>query len=87
MTEATTPTTSASRTIEPSTCRREAPSMRRVASSRVRWAIVIERELAMTKEPTNSAMPPNASRNVCRKVMNSFVPSASSSATCWPVLT
>ena len=49
-------------------CRREAPIVRSVANSRVRWAIVIDSELAITKAPTNSAMPPKASRNVCRKL-------------------
>ena len=75
--EATIPTTSASTMIEPSTCRLEAPSVRSVASSRVRCAIVIESEFAMTNAPTKSAMPPNASRKPWRNVMNSFVSSAS----------
>ena len=66
--------------IEPSTWRREPPSVRRVANSRVRWAIVIESEFAITKLPTKSAMPAKASRKPCRKVMNSFVSAASSSA-------
>ena len=60
--EAIVPTTSASTMIERSTCRRLAPSVRSVASSRVRCAIVIESEFAITKLPTKSAMPPNASR-------------------------
>ena len=47
---------------EKRTCRRDAPSVRSVASSRVRCAIVIERELKMTKAPTKSAITPNASR-------------------------
>ena len=47
---------------EPITWRRDAPSVRSVASSRVRWAMVIERVLKITKPPTNRAMPPNASR-------------------------
>ena len=38
------------------TCHRDAPSVRSVASSRVRCAIVIESELAITNAPTNSAM-------------------------------
>ena len=49
-------------TIEPRTWRREAPSVRSVANSRVRWAIVIESEFAITKAPTKSAMPAKASR-------------------------
>ena len=65
--------------IEPSTCRRDAPSVRSVASSRVRCAIVIESEFAITNEPTKSAIPPNASRKPWRNVMNSFVSSASAS--------
>ena len=77
ITEATVPTTSASTKIDVSTCRRDAPSVRSVASSRVRWAIVIDSELAMTKAPTKRAIPPKASRKPWRKVMNSFVSSAS----------
>ena len=53
---------SASTMIEPSTWTREAPSVRSVANSRVRWAIVIESELTITKLPTKSAMPAKASR-------------------------
>ena len=55
--------TAVSSSTERSTCRREAPSVRRVASSRVRWATVIEIVLKITNAPTNSEMPPNASRN------------------------
>ena len=80
MIDAIVPTTSDSITIEPSTWRREPPSVRIVANSRVRWAIVIESEFAITKLPTKSAMPAKASRKPCRKVMNSFVSAASSSA-------
>ena len=64
--------------IDRSTWRRDAPSVRSVANSRVRWAIVIESELAITKLPTKSAMPPNASRNFCRKEMKDWVSLASS---------
>ncbi len=78
--EATAPTTSASITIEVRTCRREPPSVRIVANSRVRCAIVIESEFAITKLPTKSATPAKTSRNVLRKPMNSFVSDASSSA-------
>ena len=80
ITDATTPTTSASTKIELMTWRRDAPSVRSVANSRVRWAMVIESEFAITNEPTNSAIPPNASRNPWRNVMNSFVSAASSCA-------
>ena len=51
------PTTSASSTIERGSAAREAPIVRTVANSRVRWAIVIESEFAITKLPTKSAMP------------------------------
>ena len=62
--EATTPMTSVSSITERSTWRRVAPSVRSVASSRVRCAIVIEIVLKMTNDPTSSAMPPNTSRNL-----------------------
>ena len=62
--------------------RREAPIVRRVANSRVRCAIVIESEFAITNAPTNSAMPPNASRKPWRKLRKLCVSLASSSA--WP---
>ena len=61
-TDAIVPITSASRITDVSTCRREAPIVRRVANSRTRWATVIESVLKITKAPTKSAMPPNASR-------------------------
>ena len=54
--------------------------MRSVANSRVRCAIVIESELAITNAPTKSAMPPKASRKSGGSEMNSFVSSASSAA-------
>ncbi len=53
-----------------------APSVRSVASSRVRWAIVIESVFAITKLPTNSATPANASRKswmIVRKPLVFFV--------------
>ena len=78
--EAAVPTTSASTMIDHRICRREPPSVRTVANSRARCAIVIESELAITKLPTKSAMPAKASRKPCRKVMNSFVSDASSAA-------
>ncbi len=61
-TEASSPITNASMSTDASTCRRVAPSVRSVASSRVRCATVIDSVLAITKLPTNSATPPNASR-------------------------
>jgi hypothetical protein len=76
--DASVPITSASNMTERSTWPRDAPSVRNVANSRVRCAIVIERELAITKLPTNSATPPKPSRNFCRKEMNESVSFASS---------
>ena len=60
--DANVPITSDSIMTEKRTWRRDAPSVLSVASSRVRWAIVIESELKMTNAPTNSAITPNASR-------------------------
>ncbi len=60
--DARIPVVRPSRTTIQSTCQREAPTVRSVANSRVRWAIVIESVLAITNAPTKSAMPPNASR-------------------------
>jgi hypothetical protein len=70
-----------------STCRLEAPSVRKVANSRVRCAMVIESELAMTNAPTKSATPANESRNVWRKLMKLFVSFASLAAWLSPLLT
>ena len=60
--EAPRPITSASRITDRSTCRRDAPSVRSVANSRIRCATVIESVLKMTNAPTKSAMPANESR-------------------------
>ncbi len=76
ITDAISPMTNASSNTEPSTWRRVAPSVRRVASSRVRCATVIDSVLAITKLPTNSATPPNASRKswkIVRKPLVSLV--------------
>ena len=69
------------------TCRREAPIVRSVANSRVRWATVIEIEFAITNAPTKSAIPPKASRNDWRMLRNDFVSLASDSACASPVRT
>ena len=61
MTEPSRPITNASITTDQRTCRREAPNVRSVANSRIRWAIVIESVLAITNAPTKSEMPANAS--------------------------
>ncbi len=65
--------TNASIITDMSTCRRLAPSVRSVASSRVRCAIVIESVFAMTKLPTKSATPANASRKSLKIERNPFV--------------
>ena len=57
----------------PSTCLREAPSVRSVASSRIRCATVIASVFAITKLPTKSAMPPNASRIMRKMPMPSWL--------------
>ncbi len=56
------PITRASTTTDHSTWRRDAPSVRSVANSRIRWAMVIESVFAITNAPTNRAIPANASR-------------------------
>ena len=61
ITEASRPITRPSSTTERMTCLREAPSVRSVANSRVRWATVIDRVLKITNAPTSSAMPPKPS--------------------------
>ena len=76
-----------SSTTERSTWRREAPSVRRVASSRVRCATVIESVLKITKAPTNSAIPPKPSRKPRMKLMKLETPFLSSSACCFAVRT
>ena len=61
-TEASSPVKKLSMRTERSTCRREAPSDRSVANSRIRCATVIEMVLKVTKAPTMTAMPAKASR-------------------------
>ena len=87
VTEASTPITVASISTLRSTWRRDAPIVRSVANSRVRCAIVIDSALEMTNAPTNSAMPPNASRNFCRKPMNDCVSDESAAACASPLFT
>jgi hypothetical protein len=57
--EATRPTTAASASTEENTCRRDAPTQRSSAISRVRWAITIVKVFAITKQATNSAITAN----------------------------
>ena len=64
-----------------------APSVRSVANSRVRWAIVIESELTITNAPTNSAMPAEREQEGLQEARgSSFVSFASSGACSSPVL-
>ena len=65
------------------TWRAVAPSVRSVASSRARWATVIESVFAMTKAPTKSAMPAKASRK-SRNVSSTERESLKSAWACWP---
>ena len=62
MIAATRPVMKPSSNTERLTCLREAPSVRRVASSRTRWETVIESVLKMTNEPTISEIAAKASR-------------------------
>ena len=87
MIDARVPITNASISTERRTWRRVAPSVRSVASSRVRWAIVIDRVLAITKLPTNRAIPPKASRKSWKMLRNPLVSLVACWACCWPVLT
>ena len=82
-----TPTTRASTITDFRIWLREAPIVRSVANSRVRWAIVIDSEFAITKAPTKSAMRPNPSRTFCRTLRKSVVSLASLEACAVPVFT
>ena len=69
-TDPTRPMISASSSTDHSTCRRDAPIVRKVANSRIRWAIVIPRVLAITNAPTKMAMPAKASNAYLITSMN-----------------
>jgi hypothetical protein len=85
-TEANTPMARPSVSTERLIWRRDAPSVRSVASSRMRWASVIERVLKITNAPTPSAMNPNPSRKYWTNLPLSWTSLESASACCWPVL-
>jgi hypothetical protein len=87
MTDAMIPTTSASRSTEASTWRREAPRVRSVASSRIRWATVMASVFAITKAPTKSAIPPKASRRYLKKFRPSWTSWLSDFACSSPLFT
>ena len=85
--EPSRPMVSASSSTELSTWRRVAPSVRSSASSRARWATVIENVLKIRKAPTSTAMNANASRPVVRNVRPSRMSSPALSASCAAVRT
>ncbi len=60
------PSTSASKPTVASSCGREAPSVRSMPNSRVRWATVIENVLKIWNAPTNSDTPANTSSAIRR---------------------
>ena len=64
----TIPRTKPSPITDRITCPRFAPSVRSSANSRIRCVTVIENVLKMMNAPTNSAMPPNATSAVVRKL-------------------
>ena len=74
------PTTSDSMTTAVNTWRREAPSARSRADSRVRWATTIENVLWIVNVETSTATPANIRRKVSKKSRKSAAMSASSSA-------
>ncbi len=67
--------------------RREAPRVRSIANSRVRWATVIENVLKIRKAPTNSATPAKISSAVLMKPVNSPMSSRWDWMFCSPVST
>ena len=77
--DATTPTTVASASTEENTCRRDAPTQRSNAISRVRWAITIVKVLPITRQATNSAITANMPNTPPRTSMPFVKPSTS----CW----
>ena len=84
---AITPVTAASTMTVVVTWRRLAPSARRSAISRARWATVIENVLLMMKALTNMAISEKMSRNVLNGPVDSLTLSLFSSASCCPVIT
>ena len=81
------PPPTASRRTDRLTWRRDAPSARSSASSRLRWATRIEKVLMMRKIPTTRATPAKTSRNVVMKPRTSSRPSLLTSTISSPVRT
>jgi hypothetical protein len=69
----TSPISAASTNTEASTCRRDAPSVRRSPYSRIRCETVIEKVLKMTKAPTIRATAANTPRKIGRKLSASWI--------------
>ena len=67
--------------------RREAPSVRSMPNSRVRWATVIENVLKIWNAPTNSDTPANTSRAIRKKPRFSAMSSVCRCAASSPVST
>ena len=80
MAVASTPTASASAATVSTTWRRDAPTARISADSRVRWATRIENVLWMLKAATTMAMPAKASSSVWKKPRKSLSTSRCCSA-------
>jgi len=85
--EATTPKTAASSRTDRKTWRRLAPTMRRSASSRVRWPTVIENVLKIVNPPTKSEMKANTNSAVEKNERPWLIEFDCSWATVWPVTT
>ncbi len=85
--EAIRPTTTVSAMTDCRICRREAPSVRSSANSRVRWATVTANVLKIKKPPTSSATPANTSSAVRMKPSASERSCACFSACSLPVRT
>ncbi len=86
ITEAISPTRSASRITVASTCRDEAPSVRNIPNSLVRWATVIEKVLKIRKAPTNTEIPAKTRSTVVRNPNPSLMSADCCAASSAPVV-
>ncbi len=84
--EAISPSSSASSRTVASTWREEAPSVRSIPNSRVRWATVIENVLKIKKAPTKTEIPAKTSSVVVRKPKPSLMSADCCAASSAPVL-
>ena len=85
--EASIPMIRDSPRTEAITWRRLPPTARSRASSRSRWATMIEKVLKMTKDPVNSATHANTSRNTPMKLSAWWMLCWPSAMTAWPLTT